>query len=123
MAQATTSQIRGAKRSTKYAETSSGATRMDVHCFWIHNRRAKDIPEVISETGKIGMPHKGEKHHFAGDFHDFHLILNRDDAEDMTTLPPTYKHQLRWVCVGFTRMSMSLISASLSNLPGNLIEK
>jgi uncharacterized Rmd1/YagE family protein len=29
----------------------------------------KDIPEVISETGKIGMPHKGEKHHFAGEFH------------------------------------------------------
>jgi len=24
----------------------------------------KDIPEVISETGKIGMPHKGKHLHF-----------------------------------------------------------
>jgi len=52
----------------------------------------KDIPEIISETGKIGMPHKGLQWSslLSLDFADF--FLGRDYAEDGAAVPPSDQH-------------------------------
>lgn len=57
----------------------------------------KDIPEVISETGKIGMPHKGLLCSRYSLFLNKINLPTRDYAEDWTTIPSSHQHQLRWL--------------------------
>lgn len=65
----------------------------------------KDIPEIISETGKIGMPHKGlQTCTIVGDVYRLTLacVPRRYYAADWTAIPATNEHQFCWICSRFT---------------------
>jgi len=69
----------------------------------------KDIPEVISETGKIGMPHKGNMLpprllnllKWIGT-----AFPHRNNATNWSIVPSSNKYQFRWVGSRFSSKDM-----------------
>ena len=63
----------------------------------------KEYPEIISETGKIGLPHKGLS--VSSIDHPLQLTIPpscRDHAQDGGGIPPTSQYRGCWLCAGFT---------------------
>jgi hypothetical protein len=52
----------------------------------------KDIPEVISETGKIGMPHKGMELQPLLSLHLFTDFPRRDHAKNRAAVSLAYEY-------------------------------
>lgn len=65
----------------------------------------KDIPEIISETGKIGMPHKGTPS-LAADGTSYDSTYSRHHEENWRAVPAQDQYQ-------FSRISTRLTGKSL----------
>lgn len=64
----------------------------------------KDIPEIISETGKVGMPHKGPLLQMSAQPNEPTYRFYRNYATNWRAFPVAYKHQSRRFRTRFTCM-------------------